>query len=101
MRERLSERAITFPISAIRNGIWLAESYLVAGIIQRSRRSMTRNCAFGAKLASPAERPIPAKEFGGKGIRTPDIQLAKLALYQLSYAPAANADCRMEKAECK
>jgi hypothetical protein len=24
---------------------------------------------------------------GGKGIRTPDIQLAKLALYQLSYAP--------------
>ena len=26
--------------------------------------------------------------FGGKGIRTPDIQLAKLALYQLSYAPA-------------
>jgi hypothetical protein len=27
--------------------------------------------------------PIP----GGKGIRTPDFQLAKLALYQLSYAP--------------
>ena len=26
--------------------------------------------------------------YGGKGIRTPDIQLAKLALYQLSYAPA-------------
>jgi hypothetical protein len=25
--------------------------------------------------------------FGGKGIRTPDFQLAKLALYQLSYAP--------------
>jgi hypothetical protein len=24
---------------------------------------------------------------GGKEIRTPDIQLAKLALYQLSYAP--------------
>ena len=24
---------------------------------------------------------------GGKGIRTPDIQLAKLALYQLSYTP--------------
>ena len=24
---------------------------------------------------------------GGKGSRTPDIQLAKLALYQLSYAP--------------
>jgi hypothetical protein len=28
--------------------------------------------------------------FGGKGIRTPDIQLAKLALYQLSYAPGKN-----------
>ena len=26
-------------------------------------------------------------EYGGKGIRTPDFQLAKLALYQLSYAP--------------
>jgi hypothetical protein len=29
-------------------------------------------------------------EFGGKGIRTPDFQLAKLALYQLSYAPGTN-----------
>ncbi len=27
---------------------------------------------------------------GGKGIRTPDFQLAKLALYQLSYAPFWN-----------
>jgi hypothetical protein len=27
-------------------------------------------------------------ERGGKGTRTPDIQLAKLALYQLSYAPS-------------
>jgi hypothetical protein len=27
---------------------------------------------------------------GGKGIRTPDIQLAKLALYQLSYAPGCH-----------
>ena len=31
--------------------------------------------------------------FGGKGIRTPDFQLAKLALYQLSYAPEKN--CRV------
>ena len=29
----------------------------------------------------------PVGILGGKGIRTPDIQLAKLALYQLSYAP--------------
>jgi hypothetical protein len=28
-----------------------------------------------------------SKISGGKGIRTPDFQLAKLALYQLSYAP--------------
>jgi hypothetical protein len=34
--------------------------------------------------------------FGGKGIRTPDFQLAKLALYQLSYAPALGiAECRL------
>ena len=31
---------------------------------------------------------------GGKGIRTPDFQLAKLALYQLSYAPGLT-DFRM------
>jgi hypothetical protein len=30
---------------------------------------------------------------GGKGIRTPDIQLAKLALYQLSYAPGVTHIC--------
>jgi hypothetical protein len=29
---------------------------------------------------------------GGKGTRTPDIQLAKLALYQLSYAPLEIVD---------
>jgi hypothetical protein len=31
---------------------------------------------------------------GGKGIRTPDFQLAKLALYQLSYAPAREVTSR-------
>ncbi len=33
---------------------------------------------------------VPRSDFvgGGKGIRTPDIQLAKLALYQLSYTPS-------------
>lgn len=30
---------------------------------------------------------------GGKGIRTPDIQLAKLALYQLSYTPEKFGTC--------
>ena len=32
---------------------------------------------------------------GGKGIRTPDFQLAKLALYQLSYAP-----CELSILDC-
>ena len=38
-------------------------------------------------------------EYGGKGIRTPDFQLAKLALYQLSYAPRKelrNVVCRLQ-----
>ena len=40
--------------------------------------------------------------FGGKGIRTPDFQLAKLALYQLSYAPAFRiAECRLSIADFK
>jgi len=30
---------------------------------------------------------------GGMGIRTPDIQLAKLALYQLSYTPSVEMLC--------
>jgi hypothetical protein len=39
---------------------------------------------------------------GGKGIRTPDFQLAKLALYQLSYAPALRiAECRLPIADFK
>ena len=32
-----------------------------------------------------------AQTSGGKGIRTPDIQLAKLALYQLSYTPVVDS----------
>jgi hypothetical protein len=38
---------------------------------------------------------------GGKGIRTPDFQLAKLALYQLSYAPTGNFECRLPIFDCK
>ena len=37
---------------------------------------------------------------GGKGIRTPDFQLAKLALYQLSYAPEKTAECSLALADC-
>ena len=43
----------------------------------------------------PIIEPLRA-ETGGKGIRTPDFQLAKLALYQLSYAPGLRlAECRL------
>ena len=46
-------------------------------------------------LIADAIHPLQASQIlrslhaphGGKGIRTPDIQLAKLALCQLSYAP--------------
>jgi hypothetical protein len=35
----------------------------------------------------PESNPARAAGGGGKEIRTPDFQLAKLALYQLSYTP--------------
>jgi len=47
------------------------------------------NFAFGDFFA----RKLSSSS-GGKGIRTPDFQLAKLALYQLSYAPARMEDGR-------
>ena len=42
------------------------------------------------------------RSFGGKGIRTPDFQLAKLALYQLSYAPRKSKieDGRWKMGDC-
>src|SRR6266545_6343187 len=50
-----------------------------------------------------ANRKLPRRHsgHGGKGIRTPDFQLAKLALYQLSYAPRQLqiVDCKI--ADCK
>ena len=47
-------------------------------------------------VAELRPRSFAEREIGGKGIRTPDFQLAKLALYQLSYAPTgmSNFDCR-------
>jgi hypothetical protein len=53
------------------------------GSLTTSRRSaFAKASARQSSLSSTR----PAKT-GGKGIRTPDFQLAKLALYQLSYAP--------------
>ena len=46
-------------------------------------------------------RSAPKAKAGGKGIRTPDFQLAKLALYQLSYAPTGNFECRLPIFDCK
>ena len=59
-------------------------------------------------LSKAGLRPSVQASFGGKGIRTPDIQLAKLALYQLSYAPGKNinhpdralAEGRAQKLNC-
>ena len=45
-----------------------------------SRKDVRLRQGFGATA-------LKAFGAGGKGIRTPDFQLAKLALYQLSYAP--------------
>ena len=47
--------------------------------------------ALSLYAAAPCEARR-AKHGGGKGIRTPDIQLAKLALSQLSYAPGNFSD---------
>jgi hypothetical protein len=44
---------------------------------------------IGRRLRSQSSTAAEKKS-GGKGIRTPDFQLAKLALYQLSYAPEKN-----------
>ena len=44
---------------------------------------------MSAFAKAPARSPESFWD-GGKGIRTPDFQLAKLALYQLSYAPEKN-----------
>ncbi len=44
----------------------------------------------GNRELSTIDAPLSTRHVqrrGGKGIRTPDFQLAKLALYQLSYAP--------------
>ena len=66
---------------------------------QSSLFPTTRAKTGGKGITLPLVHPIMCPEcrfclhafsFGGKGIRTPDFQLAKLALYQLSYAPEQN-----------
>jgi hypothetical protein len=67
---------------------WLAESQLAAEIVTRSNESAFTEVTARQSSLSTTTRA----KTGGKGIRTPDFQLAKLALYQLSYAP--KLDCR-------
>ena len=44
-------------------------------------------CSAVSKQSSGLKTDYPKLYGGGTGTRTPDIQLAKLALYQLSYTP--------------
>jgi hypothetical protein len=46
------------------------------------------------KLPKAIGKIFAKQKSGGKGTRTPDIQLAKLALYQLSYAPVWDVESR-------
>ena len=46
---------------------------------------------FAIFITANHNRHSAISDGGGKGVRTPDPELAKLVLYQLSYAPAAFA----------
>ena len=83
-------------VSPCENGSLLLASYFAlsspVGLIGLEPMTLRLSSACSNQLSYRPVRvwlPAPAdrKEIGGKGIRTPDIQLAKLALYQLSYAP--------------
>ena len=57
-------------------------------MINSSRRTRQPAVVVDRGVVSPFPvLPVFETESGGMGIRTPDIQLAKLALYQLSYTP--------------
>jgi hypothetical protein len=91
---------------------WVFASVRVAG-----RQSLSRRIGMAVSIVRPAatfltsepldlrrdfgEGPTARRaKTGGKGIRTPDFQLAKLALYQLSYAPKEIEDCRWKMEDC-
>jgi len=57
---------------------------------------MSKRSAFAKASARQSSLSSTTRaKTGGKGIRTPDFQLAKLALYQLSYAP-----CELSILDC-
>ena len=72
--------------------------------VRRSlRHSSGKFTCQGPESGNPAIRKAIAPAGGGNGggnrARTGDIQLAKLALYQLSYAPDAENNCRTTSGE--
>ena len=68
----------------------LAKTALVdAFFTLRIRLSESFRCAPSCTGPAHPEREVPAKSGGADRSRTDDIQLAKLALYQLSYSPTA------------
>jgi hypothetical protein len=66
-------------------------------VVARAKKGQAENGSAYAKATARQSTLSSATraKTGGKGIRTPDFQLAKLALYQLSYAPGSIADCRL------
>src|SRR6267378_799493 len=64
---------------------WVAHASRVLAKPSRVRELFLK--IVSARRRNQHARRVRYPDFGGKGIRTPDIQLAKLALYQLSYAP--------------
>ncbi len=66
------------------------------------RKGGTTERTWEANRSGPQSEACASEAvYGGKGIRTPDIQLAKLALYQLSYAPRMDLECRCRRFDCK
>ena len=57
--------------------------------IRYSRQSLPQSVRFSL--------PPFIRNGGGKEIRTPDIQLAKLALYQLSYTPGSSGQLSLPR----
>ena len=69
----------------------------------RLSSACSNQLSYRPKSVSGKDLMRTASHGGGKGTRTPDIQLAKLALYQLSYTPKKSLDgnlmqpCRLSR----
>ncbi len=102
---RLSRRIVDFRFGRSRAQ---ASIFKKSEIGNRQSEIESESSAFVPQSRDSGATAPKAFGAGGKGIRTPDFQLAKLALYQLSYAPRRN--CRISiggfrlqeiKAECR